>query len=356
MKIKFLKAENGDSILISFLDNDGNPRNILIDGGTEATYFSRTKRAGFLKKEIEEIKLRGEVIDLLVLSHIDNDHIEGLLKWFELDNEASDKISEVWFNSGKAIAKYLKEPKNEDLSLFLKIGSNVFTGVDEGIEFENFLRKHKLVKDGVIKKNFRWEGFGLTIQVLTPTDKQLKKLLKLYHKETGDLAYTSRKEKDWGKNISDLIFEESQPSFKFKQDDSEKNGSSISSLITFKGKKFLLLADSHPKTVIKSLEELGYSKTNPVEVEFMQVSHHGSKANNNKEIFDLIETNNYIVSTNSSAHGHPHKSTIARIVAKNPSATIHFNYEFVHDNILTVKDKTDYPELKLKSISEVDIN
>jgi len=356
MKIKFLKAENGDSILINLKDIDGIPRNILVDGGKEATYFSRKRRVGSLKKEIDNIKLRQEVIDLLILSHIDNDHIEGLLRWFELDKKAPEYINEVWFNSGKAIAKYLKQPENEDLNLYLADGSNVYTGVDEGIEFEEFLKKHELSRDGVIKKNAQWEGFGLTIKVLTPTHEQLEELLELYHEETADPIYTGKREKDWAKNIKDIISEENLPSFRFKQDRSEKNGSSITSLITYKNKKFLLMADSHPKAVCKSLEDLGYSKINPVKVEFMQVSHHGSKANNNKELFDLIETDNYIISTNSSGHGHPHKKTISRIIAKNPNASIYTNYEFVSENILTEDDINDYPNLKVKLITEFEID
>ena len=87
----------------------------------------------------------------------------------------------------------------------------------------------------------------------------------------------------------------------------------------------------------------------------MQVSHHGSKANNNKELFDLVDTQSYIISTNSSGHGHPHKSVIARIVAKNPNATIYSNYERVAENLLTEQDKVDFPELSVKLISEFHI-
>lgn len=354
MIVKFLQAENGDSIAISFSDNEGKPRNILIDGGKEATYFDRVRRNGPLKKVIDEIKERGENIDLLVLSHIDNDHIEGFLKWFEQDKNAPDLIGEVWFNSGEGIANYLKKPKNEDLNLFIADGSNVYTGVDEGIEFQKYLQKHNLDREGVVMKGLECESFDLKINVLTPTHEQLEDLLEHYHQKTGDIRYTAAGN-DWSKNIRDIIAEEEKSTFRFKQDRSEKNGSSITSLITFKNKSFLMLADSHPTEVCSSLKDLGYSKENPVKVEFMQVSHHGSKANNNKELFELIDTENYIISTNSSSHGHPHKSVIARIVAKNPKAIIYSNYKIVADNLLTEQDKTDYPDVQVKLISEFHI-
>ncbi|MEP3210882.1 MAG: MBL fold metallo-hydrolase [Maribacter sp.] len=354
MKIKFLKSGNGDAIVISVTDENGQPKNILVDGGREATYFDRIRRKGILKKEIDAIKLKNEVIDLLILSHIDNDHIEGLLKWFELDKNAPKFINEVWFNSGELIASSLNKSKNQDLNIFLADGSNVFTGVDEGIEFQEFLKKHGLSQDSLIKKGYRWEGHGLSFDILTPTQKQLEDLLELYHEDTGDIKYTAAKN-DWSTNLSDIISAENKPSFRFRQDRSEKNGSSITSLVTYKNKRFLLLADSHPKAVCNALKDLGYTEENPVRVEFMQVSHHGSKANNNKELFDLIDTENYIISTDSTGHGHPHKITIARIAAKNPNATIYSNYEVVVDNLLTEQDKAEFPDLEVKLISEFNI-
>ena len=43
MKIKFLKAYNGDSIHISFKEGS-KTRNILIDGGMSATYMQKNKK------------------------------------------------------------------------------------------------------------------------------------------------------------------------------------------------------------------------------------------------------------------------------------------------------------------------
>lgn len=354
MTIKLLKAYNGDAIAISFLDNEGKPRNIFVDGGREATYFDRVRRNGPLKKVIDDIKKRKEIIDLIILSHIDNDHIEGFLKWFEQDKKAPQFINEVWFNSNEAIANFLKKPKNEDLELFIADGSNILTGVDEGIEFQEFLKKHNLNLNTIVKKGLEWESFGLKVNILTPMHKQLEDLLELYQEKTGDVKYTAVRN-DWSKNLIDIIAEEEKISFRFRQDRSVKNGSSITTLMSHKGKKFLLLADSHPKEVCASLKDLGYSKERPVKVEFMQVAHHGSKANNNKELFELVDTQNYIISTNSSGHGHPHKSVIARIVAKNPNAIIHSNYERVAGNLLTEQDKMDFPNVQVKLISEFHI-
>ena len=142
MKIKFLQAFNGDSIWISFTENGIN-RNILIDGGTSTTYTytdkNKKSRDGALKLLIESLKEKGEILDLVILTHIDDDHIDGFLKWFGKDKEAIDYIKEVWFNSGRTIKKYLNDVNSEVDSIKFKEATTL-TSVQQGIDFEKFNR------------------------------------------------------------------------------------------------------------------------------------------------------------------------------------------------------------------------
>ncbi len=353
MKIKFLQAGNGDSFLISFLEND-KMRNILVDGGIKQTYYSSSTNVnGELYLEIDAIRKRGESIDLLILTHIDNDHICGLLKWFELDNKAHELVKNVWFNSGKLIATYLNEPENEDLRVGLKIFSDSQTGVHEAIEYENYLIEKGIWDKKIIIQGQELEECGIKIQILSPNEAQLKRLLNEYKDKTGDPAYTAGKEKDWDKNLKDFIEEENRYDYKFNQDTSVKNGSSISFILTLDNKRFLFLADSHPKGIVKQLKTFGYSKDNPLEVEVMKVSHHGSKANTNKELLEIIKTENYIISTDSSGHNHPNKRTLARILNVNPNAVFHFNYEHVRNEVFSAQDRQDF-QIKARITKELD--
>jgi metal-dependent hydrolase (beta-lactamase superfamily II) len=236
MRIKFLKAGNGDSFLLSFKEGEQN-KNILIDSGVESTYYSTASNAfGELKTEIDIIKEKDEVIDLLILSHIDDDHLGGLTEWFSRDKEAFNFIKNTWFNSGKTIAEYLNEPENKNLRIGLKIFNNPQTGVSEAIEFENYLLKHKIWDKKIILQGDVVTDHSVKMQILSPDKAQLIKLLKEYKKVTGDDVYTAPKEKDWKKNISDFIKEENEDGFKFVQDNSTKNGSSISFILTIKKK------------------------------------------------------------------------------------------------------------------------
>lgn len=357
VQIKFLKAQNGDSFLISFKDDMGNPRNILIDGGTDATFHDGGNNLyGELKLEIDLIRARNEYIDLLILTHIDNDHICGVLKWFEMDKKAPELIKNIWFNSGKLIAEYLREPENPDLSIGLKIFKTTETGVNEAIEFENYLIKMKIWERKIILKNQNINDFGVQIKILSPDNNQLRKLLKEYKKVTGDTLYTTGKEKDWDIHLNSFIEEESKPAYKFKEDSSPKNGSSITFIITIQNLRFLFLGDSHPSGIANSLRECRYSEENPLEVEIIKISHHGSKSNTNNELLKLIKTNNYLISTDSSGNNHPNKRTLARIVHNNPNAIFHFNYKYVKENVMLPQDFKDFPGMKIRVTRKFDFN
>lgn len=351
MKIKFLKAANGDSILLSFEDNSKKNRNILIDGGMPKTYYGSGKY-GDLFNKIEEIKNRKEKIDLLILTHIDGDHIGGLKKWFEMDKSAFDIISKVWFNSGKTIANHFNQEENPELIETLDIFETNQTSVSQAIVFEDYIDRfnvwdQKIIKCGipVIEKN------GLEITLLSPDDAALTKLLKEYKKPKYNYQ-TSGAEKDWKIPIEDFINEESASDYLAQEDKSVANGSSIAFLLSFRGKNYLFLGDAHPSIIVSALKDLNISKENPIPVEFLKVSHHGSCKNTNKELLELIKTDNYVISSNSEIHGLPNKRTIARIINHNPNSIFHFNYENVMDNIFLKEDYEKYKLFDRKTISE----
>ncbi|WP_316821932.1 ComEC/Rec2 family competence protein [Pedobacter gandavensis] len=343
MTFKFLKAQNGDCTVIKYIDDSGTRRNIIIDAGLDAAYFDQTNNVfGELKAEVEDIKTKKENIDLLILTHIDNDHICGFLKLFEMDDEIPAFIKKVWFNSGKLIAEELKKKENKMLTISMLQAGVTNTGVAEGIDFENFLLRFKFWERKLILCGQEHEVHDAKFQILGPTIPQLKKLLKEYHEETGDDNYTGAGGNDWGTDIESFILEEKAKGFRFSQDNSPKNGSSISFILELQGKKFVFLGDAHPNPVAKALADQGYNAQTPLKVEFLKVSHHGSKANNNKKLLAVIDTDKYLVSTNSVGHGHPHKRTLSRIISKNPNAIFHFNYENVWEGVFNESDRNKY--------------
>lgn len=349
MRIKFLKAFNGDSILISFLEN-GTPRNILIDGGIGDTYKTTSNVKGDLHEVIEKIREDKQFIDLLVLTHFDDDHIGGILRWLNKDKDAVSLIKKVWFNSGKEIAKKFKNAENQDLDIEVVDGADDFyTSPKQGIKFEKYLRDNKLWEGKIIEQGAICDLFGLKFKILSPNDDKLDKLLRLYEKQKA--YFTSGGEYDFETSLKEFIDEESKPGFKFLEDTSVANGSSIAFIMEYENRNFLFLADAHPSVVIEGLNKFDYNKDNPLNAELMKVSHHGSMYNTNKELLEIVKTDNYLISSNATKHGLPNKRTIARIIHNNPNAFIDFNYD-LKDSIFSVQDWKDCSIFRSKMQNE----
>lgn len=344
MKIKFLQAFNGDSIWISYIKGEEHV-NILIDGGTSTTYSYKDKKdgkikPGDLKVIIEELKTKNQKLDLVILTHIDDDHIDGFLKWFSNDELAIQSIKEVWFNSGRTIKTYLNNFESEIESLKFKEKTSL-TSVKQGVNFENYIKDKGVWDEKTISQGdvINWDI--VSFQILSPSKEKLKKLLKEWKNKVVESLDTSRKE-DYKKTLKKLIEEDV-----FEEDNDPYNGSSIAFILTKDSTNYLFLGDSHPSEIITELKKLKYNHDdNKLVVELFKVSHHGSKKNTSTELLNFIDTNKYVISTNGDLHYHPDKSTIGRIVAANPKAKIYFNYPNLIPKLILEEDKTEFPDVE----------
>ena len=105
LNLKLFPAEYGDCIWIEYAGERN--INILIDGGTTKTYQN------FIKQEIKKIKELEQKMDLIICTHIDYDHIGGLVQL--LKNTESQIINSVWYNGFLQIidSKYYTQIENE---------------------------------------------------------------------------------------------------------------------------------------------------------------------------------------------------------------------------------------------------
>ena len=349
MEIKFLQAFNGDFIWISLLAS-GSQKNIIIDGGVGDTYKSSLNVKGNLFEVIERIRNNGQFIDLLILTHFDDDHIGGILRWLNKDKTAFRIIKKVWFNSGKEIAKKFDIDENKDLDIEIVEESDDFqTSPKQGIKFENYLKDNNLWEGTIVHQGLNYDLFGLKFKILSPNNAKLERLLSLYKKQ--DDYFTSGSKYDFKTTLNDFISQENESNFIFKEDVGVANGSSIAFIMEYGNKNFLFLADAHPLVIIDGLKKLGYSEVNQLSAELVKISHHGSMYNTNKELLKIVKSDNYLISSNASKHGLPNKRTISRIIDCNPNAIIHFNYD-LKDKIFLMKDWDDYPFFKVKQTNE----
>lgn len=343
MKIKLLKAFNGDAILITFKEKE-KVRNILIDGGMAATYVQKGKNGklqyGELKETFDKIRENNEKIDLLILTHVDDDHIGGVLKWFEKDKEADKIIGKVWFNSGKLISEYFDEQEIADNLLQIEAES-ILTSIGQGVKFEDYIEEKEIWDRKIFIALQYFEHFGIKFKILSPSPDKLKLVLGKWEKEKPESLDTSVDKNDYELTLTDHIKKD-----KFKEDQAVHNGSSIAFIMTFDKKNFVFLADSHPTVVANSLKTFGYSKEKPLNAELVKISHHGSKANSSVELLELIKTNKYLISTNGDKHTHPDKQFLARLASVNDNCEVYFNYPEKIEEIFSAQDYLDFPNFK----------
>lgn len=354
MKINFLHASYGDCIHISVV-YENKERNILIDSGLINTYLIKGKKAtenGELKKLIDEIRSKkDQFIDLLVLTHVDDDHIGGVLEWFRNDLKAHLLIKEVWFNSGRLINScFEKNQYNNSIFIKSKQGSN--TSIRQGVFFEDYITEHNIwFKELILNENPEIERYGLKFHILSPNIEKLKLLLEKWEFEMPN-STTGVVKNDYDQTLLEL----SKNDF-FEEDDAKHNGSSIAFILTYNDINFLFLSDSHPSVIINSLKKLNFSGENPLTTQIVKVSHHGSKKNMNEELFNIINSDIFIISTDGKRYKHPNKQLLARLILnskkRGKNIKIYFNYPDQIGKIFSDIDFTDFNNFQaLPLISE----
>src|SRR5687767_2681416 len=94
LTVEMLAAQQGDAVWIEYGARNAVHR-VLIDAGTPAS-------ASAIKERIERLPPDQRRFDLLVVTHIDTDHIGGVLKLLT-ERPAGLVFDDVWFNAWRHI-------------------------------------------------------------------------------------------------------------------------------------------------------------------------------------------------------------------------------------------------------------
>lgn len=318
IRFEFFEAGCGDSILVS--TDEGT--NILIDGGLVGTYRKTIQR------KISKIKSLNKVI----VTHIDNDHICGIIALIK-DNARRKKIEELWFNSCDVIKV------NE---------ANQEVGAGQSLLLEKLLLKHKVNyrSDIYLSQNNHYSiAKDINLTLLSPKKEDLEALkIELESDESkycngrksGEVA---RKKCSDNRNIDEI-------DSIIPKDTSINNRTSIAFILDYKKeKRVLFLADAHIDIINNSLRKIGFSKDKRLKVDFVKLSHHGSKNNINNDFLDLVETDKFVTLTDCSKFEHPDKETYS-LILKHPlrSKNIEFifNYKSAYQNKFTQEELGKY--------------
>jgi beta-lactamase superfamily II metal-dependent hydrolase len=333
--VRILQAKHGDCILVSY-EGALSTFNLLIDGGTSTTfkYGPRQRYQGPLSNLLDDLKEKQQHVDLAILTHIDDDHIHGLIKAFEKPDYLGQLVKSIWFNSSRLITRHFKVSDIPENNILIPDNSPE-TSTSQGNDLEELLDEIGCKRAPLIMANKVYEVGPFTLTVLSPDRSQLEKLLHKWPTET-EPAETSSHSNDYRLSLNE-IWEEDH----FENDPSVYNGSSIAFILEADGKKMMFLGDAHDHVVVKNLRALGYSEINKLKLEIVKISHHGSQYNTSNEFLSLIDSPYYVISTDGKKHGLPNKRTIARII-NSTEGKILFNYSEVITPLLLADEAKSY--------------
>lgn len=331
MTLKAVKAKFGDALILTT-----NDATVLIDGGPPGVY----KR--FLKKHLallDEGGFEAPVIDLMMVSHIDSDHIAGILDLTRDMEDAMDEdarppvqIHRAWLNSfadtlvqngleaassAAASPASLASASDEDPVIAKGLDGHtklVLSSVRQGSALRNNLEKLTIPINPVFANNMAiagaagpWEQGNLKITVIGPTQKEVDRLKARWAKDLKKILQKAADKKAAAESMDSSVF----------------NLSSIVCIAEAGGKSILLTGDARGDTMLKWLEERG----GPLNFDIFKLPHHGSDRNVTEEMFQKIKARHYLVSGDGK-HGNPEPAMFDMLFKArgDEDYTIHMTY------------------------------
>ena len=223
-RIEMLPAREGDCLIVTY-GEEGPLRRILIDGGRKATYTD-------LKNYFADIPAAERVFELLIISHVDRDHIEGILELFK-DPALPVNFKDVWFNgyhhlnSGEfeTFSAVQGEKLTEELVDRVEAGSCLWNG-SFGPDYQ---MAAALPGDGSLLE-IELDG-DMRLTLLSPSREKMTELIPKWESEcraAGIVAGAAAEDPPTeGFEYFDAIDIDALAEVEFEEDPSKPNGSSI---------------------------------------------------------------------------------------------------------------------------------
>lgn len=315
MRIEVLPARLGDCLLVECLREDGRPWRMLIDGGPPDTWPQLEQRLSLLDDPY---------LDVVVITHIDSDHIGGIIPF--LASEFASQVGDVWFNG----RPHLPEPGTKRS---VAQGESLVAAL-LGDETQRRVLPWNLAFGGEAIDTGEAAGFlevttddGPRITVISPTTKRLEILSATWWDALEDAKRGEETQlvPDVVPPLRDLAELAAEKS---GTDRSAPNGSSIGLLVEHRGASALLTGDGFGNVLGAGLAGLARARgVETLSVDAFKLPHHGSRNNVIEAMLRLAPAQHYLISSNGDTFHHPDDVAIARVVLNAPpEATLWFNY------------------------------
>lgn len=312
IRIEALPAGDGDCLWIEWPDTHGATHRMLVDGGRGYPRQMPTGLADRLARQPADQR----AFDVVVCTHIDADHIGGLLALFD-DPPRGFRAADVWFN-GRRHLDVLGPAQGDGLSALLTRHSVpwnlAFSGAAVAVPRSDDLPVVDMP--------------GLRLTLLSPTRSQLAKLARSWPRVLAEAEAAPalsppdvlrRERADREIELHRLLARPYTP------DTSAANGSSIAFLVEGEdGGRILFSADAAAEVLAASLRRITTGAR--YRVDLCKLPHHGSRHNTNRELLSMLDCRHWLISTSGHRHGHPHREAMAKILCGPDEATAWFNY------------------------------
>jgi hypothetical protein len=318
-KLHAVQAQYGDSLILEY-GTAANRKYVLIDGGPPDTFDDDLRDA--LKAIVKTKKL-----GLVVLSHIDNDHIVGLLDFLAAleEDDANERprrvaVAGLWHNSFSSTL----DPNGEittrlqmlmtmagSMGMAMPLAADSFLGVKEGHRLRILARKLSIP----VNKGFADDL--ITVETATETISLGKLKLHVVGPNQANLDALREEWLEWLAATERRMA--SDPTTLANSDQSVPNLSSIVLLAECDGKTILLTGDARSDHTLSGLEQAGLLDDGKLHVDVLKVAHHGSNRNATKTFFKNITADTYVISANG-RDGNPDHDTMKWIVEASHAA------------------------------------
>lgn len=367
------RARKGDCLLLHFGSKD-DPGLVLIDGGPKSVYKPHLKpRLDQIRKARGLEKNDSLIVDLLMVSHVDDDHIQGILDLTKEEVAAQMahrpqllNVQSFWHNSFDDVINHT--PKELTASFKNQFGAAATNGGNfpdkarQGVE-DSSSEDQEVVRAGLkvlasIEQGFRLRrdaerlGFprspefdgklvlareggqavpiarGLKFTVVGPMQHELSALHEKHIKWLEDLK---KKHKSPAEALAAYV------------DKSVPNLSSIVVLAELGGKRMLLTGDARGDKILEGLQLvglLGPGTNSKIKVDLLKVPHHGSANNLDNDFFERIIAKHYVFSGNGE-HGNPEREALEMLLGargEEEDFTIHLTYPVKDIDVERKKD------------------
>jgi hypothetical protein len=340
--LEALQAAHGDALILHYGPLT-RPRFILVDGGPKGIFKASL---GPRLTEIHTARGGGVLeIRLMMISHIDADHIAGILDFTRMLRDLTERnaplpfdVLTLWHNSFDDIAGKVNasvgaaltaaqllgsaKPKTADGAAIIAsvaqgrqlrldadaLGLNMNSGFDDMLQFSASGSPLNM-------------GAQLTFTVLGPRQAELDALNKKWDREVKALLAKKKKKKAEGGG-SQLTAADLRALAAEFVDKSIHNLSSVVVLAEFDGKRILLTGDARGDFILESLREARLLKNGTIAVDIFKVPHHGSVRNAAAELFEVVIADHYVFSANG-RDGNPDPPIFDLIFKARPKGKYH---------------------------------